>query len=177
MKSIFCLLLLFFIGCSEGNKRTKSERKKVIPNLNDSRAQSWIQFLVDNYKSDYDTATTENSRDSLGRLYYDKIYDFLANHYIDSIKVHVDTVLVTEKSIITSFHCTPEIVFRAELGFPSPRDKKSDTLFNFMKGLRVGSDTMVDFCYFGNHEIYAPTNNMAVLKIFAFPCQQLLPRE
>lgn len=177
MKLIFCVCLLFLIGCSEQNRKANNNRKKVIPDLSVSRAQSWIQFLVDNYKNDYDTATTENSRDSIGSLYYNKIYDFLANHYIDSIKVHVDTVLVSKRKIVTSFHCTPEIVFRSELGFPFPRDKKSDTLYNFMKGLKVGSDTMINFCYFGNHELYAPIKNMTVLKIFAFPCQQLLPRE
>jgi hypothetical protein len=178
MKPILYLLLLVFIGCGEGSsKNVDSKKKKVVADLTVSRAQSWIQFLVDNYKSDYDTATSESSRDSIGNLYYRKIYEFLANHYIDSIKVHVDTVLVTKKSIVNSFHCTSEIVFRSELRFPYPRDKKADTLFNHMKSFRVNSDTMTNFCFSGDLDLWAPNDTSIILKILAFPCPQLLPRE
>jgi hypothetical protein len=186
MRLIFFLLLLVFIGCAEnGNNTSNSKGRKVVADTTVSRAESWIKLLVDKYKSDYDTATSESSRDSIGNLYYRKIYDFLANHYINSIKVHVDTVLVTKHSIINRFHCTPEIVFRSEMRFPDLGNRKEDFLYNkrvdslykYLRSFRVGSDTMINFCFSGDLDLWSPKDSTIILKILAFPCPQLMPRE
>lgn len=178
MRIILSFLILAFLSCDESNnKKVDSKKKTVVADLTVSRAQKGIQFLVDDYKSNYDTATSESSRDSIGNKYYRKIYDFLANHYLDSIKVQVDTMLVTNDTIINCFSITPEIQFKSKFRFPNPRDKTADTLFNYLKNFRVGSSTMTDFCFSGNLELWAPRDTTIILKILAFPCPRLMPRE
>jgi len=61
-----------------------------------------------------------------------KFYELLSNIYIDSIRVHVDSVIVNNLTVTTAFHGNNEIFFRSCLTFLKEMDPRQDTLFRFM---------------------------------------------
>ena len=97
------------------------------------------------------------------------IFRPFVNNYIDSIRVHVDSVIVDGFSVKTKFHYKKEISFQYTLRFKKDMPSNMDSLFIFMKGLQPGTDTMVNFHYTG-HRLNDPFDtSQATLTVYAFP--------
>ena len=102
--------------------------------------------------------------------YNKKIFNYLSNQGIDSINVRVDTVITNGLTIITRLHNKKNIAFQYELTFIKPMTKFYDSLFNFMNGLKIGTDTTINFSYMGSHELNDPNDStLPRLKVFAIP--------
>jgi len=141
-----------------------------------SIAQRQIQYLVDTFKLEVGQENDLNKQDSIRLNYAHKFYDLLSNIYIDSIQVHVDSVIVDNLTVTTAFHYNNEISFKYSLTFLKKMDPRQDTLFSFMKGLKPGSDTVLNFAYMGNHQVRLPNSDgIPIIKIFAFPTPIWLP--
>ena len=169
-KSIFIFSVFFIYACNN--------KKKVDTKIYTSIPQRQIQYLVDTFKLAIGHEIKSNEQDSIRIKFAYKFYDLLSNIYIDSIRVRIDTVIVDKLTVTTAFHCNNEIFFRSSLTFMKKMDARQDTLFRFMKGLKPGLDTIVNFAYTGNHEVRLPnTNNIPIIKIFAFPTPVWLPKK
>jgi hypothetical protein len=155
-------------------QRKKDTAKTVSPSI----AQRQIQYLVDTFKLEVGREKDADKQDSIRIKCAYKFYDLLSNIYIDSIRVHVDSVIVNNLTVTTAFHCNNEIAFRYSLTFLKDMDPRQDTLFWFMKGLKPGRDTMVNFAYMGNHQVRLPNSDgTPIIKIFAFPFPIWLPKK
>jgi hypothetical protein len=153
-------------------------RKDTAKIVSSSIAQKQIQYLVDTFKSEVGQEKDAEKQDSIRIKYAYKFYDLLSNIYTDSICVHVDSVIVDNLTVTTAFHCNNEIAFRYSLTFLKDMDPRQDTLFRFMKGLKPGRDTMVNFAYMGNHQVRLPNSDgTPIIKIFAFPFPIWLPKK
>ena len=165
---IFCLL---FYSCHQSPKKVDTKIYTSIP-------QRQIQYLVDTFKLAIGNEIKPNEQDSIRIKFAYKFYDLLSNIYIDSIRVRIDTVIVDNLTVTTAFHCNNEIFFRSSLTFMKKMDARQDTLFKFMKGLKPGLDTIVNFTYMGNHQVRLPNlNGTPIIKIFAFPFPIWLPKK
>lgn len=154
---------LYLVSCLQPKK---DSAKKVLSSI----AQRQIQYLVDSFKLTVGSDMGPNKQDSIRIKYDHKFYELLSNIYIDSIRVHVDSVIIDNLTVTTAFHCNNEISFRSSVTFLQKMDSKQDSLFKFMKGLKPGLDTMINFAYMGNHEVRLPNSNgRSIIKIFAFP--------
>jgi len=153
--------------------------KKDTPKIaSSSIAQRQIQYLVDTFKLEVGQEKDLNKQDSVRNKYAYKFYDLLSNIYIDSIRVHVDSVIIDNLTVTAAFHCNNEISFKYSLTFLKKMDPRQDTLFSFMKGLKPGLDTMVNFAYMGNHQVRLPNSDgTPIIKIFAFPTPIWLPKK
>jgi hypothetical protein len=119
-----------------------------------------------------------NKRDSIRYKYAYKFYDLLSNIYIDSIRVHVDSVKIDSLTIIVKSHCNQEIAFESSLTFMQKMDSTQELLFKFMKGLKPGMDTMLNFDYMGDHHVRLPNSvDTPIIKIYAFPSPIWLPKK
>ena len=163
MKYFPLLFLLFVYSCS-----TKNHDDEITPQI--SRAQSGLQNLVDSFKTEYKLANSDFLKDSVIGKYNLKIYDYLANIYIDSIRVHIDSVIVNGLTITTKSHCNNDIAFQYSLTFLKTMNKNQDSLIHFMKGLTPGTDTTINFSFMGSFVLNDPIDKSTpTLKIFAFP--------
>lgn len=170
MKSFLPFLLLLFIGCQD---KKSSENLRPL-----SRAQKGIQNIVDSFKIDYSNAISEVLKDSTIDKYNRKIFYFLSSNDIDSIRVHVDSVISKDLNITTKFHSNQDMSFQYTMVFKREMNERWDTIYNFMKNLKVGSDTLVNFIYMGSHQLTDPTDaRQPTLKIFAFPVPELHRQE
>jgi hypothetical protein len=166
MKPLLLLFLLFLIACKD--KEPSKETRPI------SQAQKGIQNVVDSFKTEYSNNTSEVLKDSTIDTYNRKIFNFLSSIYFDSIKVHVDTVISKDLSITTKFHCNEDIAFHYTMNFQQEMNKQWDSIYNFMKNLKVGSDTTINFAYMGSHQLFDPSDKtQPTLKIFAFPVPKL----
>jgi len=174
MTRVFITIFLFWLcsaSCLEPKKQ--SDVKSSL-----SFAQTKIQHLVDTFKLTVGQEKDFDKQDSIRYKFAYKFYDLLSNLYTDSIRVHVDSVVVDDLTITTAFHCNNEISFRGSLTFLEKMDSRQDTLFRFMKGLKPGLDTMVNFAYMGNHQVRLPNSNgTPIIKIFAYPFPIWLPKK
>ena len=163
MKYFPLLFLLFVYSCS-----TKNHDDEITPQI--SRAQSGLQNLVDSFKTEYKLANSDFLKDSVIGKYNLKIYNYLANIYIDSIRVHIDSVIVNGLTITTKSHCNNDIAFQYSLTFLKSMNKNQDSVFRFMKGLIPGTDTTINFSFMGSFVLNDPIDKSTpTLKIFAFP--------
>jgi hypothetical protein len=162
--SLFCV-----VSCRQPDKDTTKM-------VSSSIAQRQIQHLVDTFKLEVGQEKDVDEQDSIRIKYAYKFYDLLSNIYIDSVRVHIDSIIVDSLTLTTAFHCNDEIAFRSSLAFQKQMDPRQDTLFRFMKGLKPGLDTMVNFAYTGNHQVRLPNSEgTPIIKIFAFPTPIWLP--
>ncbi len=143
-----------------------------------SFAQRQIQNLVDTFKLVVGQEQNFNKKDSIRYKYAYKFYDLLSNIYLDSIRVHIDSVVVDSLTVTTAFHRNNEIAFKGSLKFLPKMDARQDSVFKFMKGLKPGLDTTVNFAYMGDHQVRLPNSNgTPIIKISAFPLPVWLPKK
>jgi hypothetical protein len=170
----FISIFLFSL-CLASCLQPKKDTAKIVTS---SIAQRQIQYLVDSFKLVIGQEKDLNKQDSIRYKFAYKFYDLLSNIYIDSIRVHVDSVIVDNLTVTTAFHCNNEIFFRSSLTFLKKMDPRQDTLFRFMKSLKPGLDTIVNFAYLGNHQVRLPNSNrIPIIKIFAYPFPIWLPKK
>jgi hypothetical protein len=128
-----------------------------------------IQAIIDSFKVEYNS-TPPKTRDSTLGKFNKKIYDYLSYHFLDSIRVRVDTVIVDGWTVTTKFHFNPNIAFQYGLTFKKGMDAHFDTLFRFMKGLPIGVDTTVTFTYMAAHLLNPHPNPLSpTLTLYAIP--------
>jgi len=169
------IAILISLICLASCTLPKKDTTKIVSS---SIAQRQIQYLVDIFKLEVGQEKVLNKQDSIRYKYAHKFYDLLSNIYIDSIRVHVDSVIVDNLAVTTVFHCNNEVAFKYSLIFLKKMDPRQDTLFRFMKGLKPGLDTMVNFAYMGNHQVRLPNSNgTPIIKIFAYPFPIWLPKK
>lgn len=129
-----------------------------------------VQTIIDSFKLEESSATSVTLRDSILTKYNEKIFDYLSYHSLDSVRVRVDSVIVKGLTITTKFHYDQDIAFQYGLTFLKDMSAKHEALFQFMKGLPIGSDTTVNFTYMASHELNSkPDTSSPTLIIFAIP--------
>src|SRR5687768_7050197 len=144
--------LICLVSCMQ----PKKDSTEIDPS---SFAQRQIQYLIDTFKLEVGQEKDVHKQDSIRIKFAYKFYDLLANTYLDSIRVHVDSVVIDSLTVTTAFHCNNEIGFKYSLTFLKKMDPRQDTLFRFMKGLKPGLDTLVNFAYMGSHEVRLPNSD------------------
>src|SRR5882757_2889743 len=147
MKMIFAILIIIAAGCSDNKNQDGSHH---------SRAESAINILVDSFKSDYASATSIQAKDAVMSSYQRKTDEFLTSHYLNHMRVHIDSVVINHQMIETRFHSGNNLVFRSSIEFRKQMRKVEDSLYQFMKRLRPGTDTNIDFMYIGKFELHRP---------------------
>jgi len=164
MRLLYFLTVIIFLGCAN-----RKEKKYSIA-LHLTQTEAGLKKLVDSFKLEFDTANTQRLKDSTDDKYNVKIFNYLTTSTIDSITVHVDSVITNNLTITTKFHTRENIAFQYGLTFQKPMTRYFDSLFNFMKGLKAGTDTTINFSYMGSHRLrYQNDTLLPALTIFAVP--------
>lgn len=170
MKHLITFSILLLVACKD--RKTMADTRPV------SKAQAGIQNIVDSFKMAYSKADSDVSRDSTIDRYNRRLFDFLSTNDIDSIQVHVDTVIHKDLSITTKFHSNEDIAFQYTMNFQQEMNEQWDSIYTFMKSLEPGSDTGINFAYMGSHQLSDPRDKtQPTLKIFAFPVPKLHRQE
>jgi hypothetical protein len=127
-------------------------------------------MLLDSFRMEYKTTNSPLLREKVTTKYNSKIFNFLKSTDLDSLKVHVDTIIADSLTVTTEFHCNKDIALKYGMTFIREMTGDEHALFDFMRGLRIGSDTTLNFAYMGSHELRDPNDSsFATLRIFAFP--------
>lgn len=156
------IMLFLLVACTENSNYKRPDISKL------STIQK-VQTLVDSFKIEYSSASSI-SKDSVLEKYNEKIYDYLSHHFLDSIQVQVDTIIINDWTVTTRCHYSRDIAFQYGLTFNEGMTAHFDTLFQFMKGLPIRSDTTVSFIYMDTHKL-SPNADLSspTLTIFANP--------
>jgi|SRR5579859_600668 len=163
MKHFRCCILFIFLSCSHGAKNDAGKTS------NPSKGEFFLHTLEDSLQSEFLAASTDVAKDAVLKKYHDQLQDYLMVHKLDSINVVVDTVIVNGLSVTTRFH-HDRIQFQYCLTFMKDMPARDDSVFNFMKNLRTGSDTSVNFNLAGSCQVNNPVSGeLPVIRIFAFP--------
>ena len=163
MKPFFAILFIIAAACS-GNE------KKVPPALHHSKAETTLDNLVDSFKSEYASAGSVTAKDAVVFHYKIKAENYLSDHYLNHMRVHVDSVIVKHWTIDTKFHVSKDLVFASSMQFHKHMPKTEATLFKFMKNLKQGTDTNIDFIYIGKFELHRPEDTLhPALIVNAYP--------
>jgi hypothetical protein len=135
-----------------------------------SRAESAIDDLIDHFKSDYASAKTASARDAVMSDYKIKTEKYLSDHYLNHMRVHIDSVIIHNLTIDTRFHAAKDLIFTSSMTFRKRMPKTEDTLYYFMKNLKPGTDTNIDFIYIGKFELHRPDDSLhPTLVVNAYP--------
>jgi len=154
MKILIGTTLFLLVACAENSKSRKLDNSEL-------SIMDKTQIIVDSFKLECNRASSSQQLDSVSNKYNKKIFDYLSDKFLDSIRVHVDTVIVDGWTVTTRFHYNNDIVFRYGLTFKSKMDSHFDSLFQFMKGLPIGRDTTVSFTYMAAHTLIIPQPNVS----------------
>jgi hypothetical protein len=162
VKRFLAIAILIAGGCSDqSDKKTASYHE---------RSESAINILVDRFKSQYISASTKPAKDAVLSEYQKKIGEFLSSHYLNHIRVHVDSVTNRNLTIDTKFHAGEDLVFMSSIEFHKRMPRKEDSFYQFMKNLKVNTDTNIDFMYIGKFELHPPLDSAKpVLIVNAYP--------
>ena len=164
MRVLYFFVLTILFGCVDKKKTEVSSERHL------SSTEIGLKKLLDSFKLEYKNAKTGNFVDSVVDKYNEKIFKYLASHSIDSISVRVDTVIINGMTITTKFHNKDNIAFQYGLTFTKPMTKYFDSLFNFMNGLKIGTDTTISFSYMGSHQLNnSNDSSLPGLRVFAIP--------
>jgi len=163
MRALFILCVICLIGCSE-------KQVKLANSENISPRQRTLLNILDSFKTEYYSANSVGYKDSVVDKWQSKLHAFVRYNHIDSIMVHVDSVVVKDWKITTLFHCGKDIEFSCGLTFNEKMLPNAEALYQFMKGLKEGTDTVVNFNYMGWPRIGNPSDTPEpVFEIYAFP--------
>jgi hypothetical protein len=163
MKRILAIIMIVAVGCSD-------HKNKEAGASHHSRSESGINNLVDSFKSDYASATSKSAKDAVMSSYEAKTDKFLTKHYLNHMRVHIDSVIINHLKIDTRFHAGKNLIFTSSTEFRKPMPPKEDSLYQFMKNLKQGTDTNIDFMYIGKFELRPPDDSLnPALIIDAYP--------
>ena len=160
MKWIPAIIILISAGCTDHNSNGS----------NHPGNESAINNLVDHYVSDYASATTPAAKDSVMSVYHHKTENFLSDHSLNHMRVHIDSVIVNDLNIATKFHAGKNLVFYSSMEFNRQMPKVERALSELMKNLKPGTDTNIDFIYISKFELHRPEDSLKpALSVNAYP--------
>ena len=163
MKRILVIVITIASGCSDQNNKTA-------PRAHRSRVESAINNLVDSFKSDYVSVNSGSDKQTVLSRYREKTDKFLSKRYLNHMRVHIDSVIVNHLKIDTRFHSGENLIFTSSTEFHKHMPAREDSLFQFMKNLKQGADTNIDFMYIGKFELRPPDDSLnPSLIIYAYP--------
>jgi hypothetical protein len=164
MKLFLFSFLIILAGCSGS-----SNYSGLAVGQKFSKSQSFLNELKDSLISEYRSVKSKIGRQELLEKYHQRLEDYLIHHPMDSMKVTIDEVLVNGRTIRTKSHYSG-IQFEYGLTFNGNMSPRIDSIYEFMKGLKEGSDTLVNFSYTGACQVNNPDSaNLSAFKIYAFP--------
>ncbi len=158
MKLLSALLIIFLAGCRGKNGYSISGDQKA------------IEDMADSFAAEYKVTPTESGKNSVVQNYHTKIGSYLLDHYMNHIRVRVDSMRVDSMNIFMRFHSSKNIAFSGSLTLSKHMPHKENSLLHFMESLKPGTDTAFDFVYMGKIELN-PGNDSSkpVLLINALP--------
>ena len=170
MSVLFILFVICLVGCSE-------KQVKLANSGNISPSQRTLFNILDSFKTEYYSANSTGLIDSVLDKWQVKLHTYVRYNPIHNIMVHVDSVNIKDWKITIHFHCGKEIEFSCGLTYNEKMDSNENSLYQFMKGLKDGTDTVVNFNYMNWPRIGNPTDTSEpIFKIYAFPSPILLNR-
>jgi hypothetical protein len=163
MKAVFAFLIAVAAGCSDQQNDNPEK-------VHRSHAQASLENLVDSFKTEYNAASSQTGKEEITSRFRKKIDNFLSTHYLNHMRVHVDSVVTDRLTIFTRFHTKENLIFRSSMEFRKPMPPKEADLYRFMQGLKTNKDTSIDFGYAGKYELNSPGEaSQPALIIWAFP--------
>ena len=164
MKVLLSLILIYLIACSGKHETDLSNFENI------STAQRTLLNILDSFKTEYYSANPTGIKDSVVDKWQIKLHTYVRYNPIRNIMVHVDSVVLKDRKITTQFHCGKDIQFSCGLTFTEKMDQNEESLYLFMKGLKEGTDTVVNFNYMNWPRIGNPADTSEpVFEIYAFP--------
>jgi oligoribonuclease NrnB/cAMP/cGMP phosphodiesterase (DHH superfamily) len=134
-----------------------------------SKSQIFLNDLKDSLMVEYISTRSETEKQTILERYHQRLEDYLTHHPVDSIKVTIDEVITKGRTITTKSHYS-SIEFEYGLTFDNSMSPRIDTIYEFMKSLKEGSDTLVNFSFTGACQINSPDSaKLPTFRIYAFP--------
>ena len=121
MKRIFAIVIVIAAGCSD-------HKNKEAGASHHSKAESALNILVDSFKSDYASASSAKAKDAVISSYQVKTENFLSGHYLNHMRVHVDSIIIKNLTIDTRFHAGKNLIFTSSMEFRKHMPKVEDSL-------------------------------------------------
>lgn len=164
MKFSLFFIIIILGGCS-GNPKTST----LFQGLKLSKSQFFLNDLKDSLMSEYISAKSETEKQDILERYHRRLEDYLTHHHVDSMKVTIDEVITKGRTITTKSHYS-NIEFEYGLTFNDKMSPRIDSIYEFMKGLKEGSDTLVNFSFTGVCQVNSPDSaKLSTFRIYAFP--------
>ena len=130
MKTVFAFLIAVAAGCSD--KQNDNAEK-----VHRSHAQASLENLVDSFKTEYNSTSSRTGKEKVTFRFRTKIDHFLSTHYLNHMRVHVDSVVSNHLTIVTQFHTKENLSFRSAMEFRKPMPPKEADLYRFMQNLKT----------------------------------------
>jgi hypothetical protein len=164
MKFSIFFILIILGGCSgKPNTSTLSGELKL------SKSQFFLNDLKDSLMSEYIVAKSETEKQEILERYHQRLEDYLTHNPVDSMKVTIDEVRAKGRAITTKSHYS-SIEFEYGLTFNGSMSPRIDSIYEFMKSLKEGSDTLVNFSFTGACQVNSPDSaKLPTFRIYAFP--------
>ena len=164
MKVNLFLILIATCGCSSNpNTSTSSGTLKM------SKAQDFLSELKDSLVSQYAVVGADKEKKIILDKYHRQLLIYLMETPLDSMRVTIDKVITMGRTITTKSHYS-SIEFEYGLTFNGSMSPRVDSIYEFMKGLKEGSDTVVSFSFTGACQVNNPDSaKLSTFRIYAFP--------
>ncbi|HMG68759.1 MAG TPA: hypothetical protein VK588_13765 [Chitinophagaceae bacterium] len=162
MKFFLLVMLIVLSGCF-----TKPD---ALPGMQKfSKSQGMLLRLRDSLLSHYSSAGSEIEKRNILEDYHQKLLAYLINNPMDSIRVTIDEITTDGLTITTRSHFD-KIAFKYGLKFNTDRSPRIDSIYRFMKSLKEGTDTLVNFSFTGACQVNSPDSaRLPTFIIYAFP--------
>jgi hypothetical protein len=163
MKYFLFFILIIIGGCSgKPNTSALSGERKL------SKCQFFLNDLKDSLMAKYTSAASETEKHEILKKFHQRLQDYLTNHPLDSMKVTIDEVAINGRTISTRSHYS-NIEFIYGLTFSDSMSPRIDSIYEFMKNLKQGSDTLVNFSFTGACQVNSPDSaKLSTFRICAF---------
>lgn len=164
MKVSVFFMLVIVTGCSG-----KTDHSVLPGTPKMSNAQAFLSDLKDSMISQYHSAGSDKGKQGILDKYLLKLKGYLTQNPMDSVRVTMDKVIINGRTITTKSHYS-SIEFEYGLTFNDSMSPRIDSIYEFMKGLKEGSDTVVNFSFTGACQVNNPDSaKLATFRIYAFP--------
>jgi hypothetical protein len=164
MKLYIFVVLIFISGCSG-----KPNVSTTFGTLKTSGAQAFLSDLKDSLVSQYNVAGPEEEKQKILDKYRKQLQVYLVRTPLDSMRVTIDEVITKGLTVTTKSHFS-SIEFKYGLTFSGSMSPRIDSIYEFMKSLKGGSDILVNFSFTGTCEVNRPDSaKLSTFRIYAFP--------
>ncbi len=134
-----------------------------------SKDQNAIENMADSFAAEYRSVPAESEKDAVVKTYHTKIGNYLLDHYLNHIRVSIDSIRADSSGIYMRFHSSKNVAYSGFLTLSKHMPHKENSLLHFMEGLKPGTDTSLDFVYMGEIELNPNDSSKPVLLIHALP--------